>query len=85
MVLSFALIGGIIPAALSHHRCLSASFLVSLTVSKPLLSLTYCRVGLPRLPMAEQGLAWLMPTIVMAVLAIVWDRMAGRQVTSSAH
>ena len=38
-----------------------------------------------RLPMAEQGLAWLMPTIVMAVLAIVWDRMAGRQVTSSAH
>ena len=38
-----------------------------------------------RLPLAEQGLAWLMPTVVMAVLAIIWDRTAGRQVTSSAH
>jgi LIVCS family branched-chain amino acid:cation transporter len=35
--------------------------------------------------MAEQGLAWLMPTIVMAVLAIIWDRAAGRQVASNAH
>ncbi|WP_312928147.1 branched-chain amino acid transporter carrier protein BrnQ [Pseudescherichia sp.] len=38
-----------------------------------------------RLPLAEQGLAWLMPTVVMAVLAICWDRAAGRQETSSAH
>ena len=38
-----------------------------------------------RLPLAEQGLAWLMPTVVMVVLAIIWDRAAGRQVTSSAH
>lgn len=37
------------------------------------------------LPLAEQGLAWLMPTIVAAVLAMGWDRAAGRQVTSSAH
>ncbi|MFL7907194.1 hypothetical protein V7O37_17755, partial [Escherichia coli] len=29
--------------------------------------------------------AWLMPTVVMVVLAIIWDRAAGRQVTSSAH
>ncbi len=33
-----------------------------------------------RLPLAEQGLAWLMPTVVMVVLAIIWDRAAGRQV-----
>ncbi|PHK75172.1 branched-chain amino acid transport system II carrier protein, partial [Salmonella enterica] len=39
----------------------------------------------PRLPLAEQGLAWLMPTVVMVILAIIWDRVAGRQVTSSAH
>ena len=38
-----------------------------------------------RLPLAEQGLAWLIPTVVMVVLAIIWDRAAGRQVTSSAH
>ncbi len=38
-----------------------------------------------RLPLAEQGLAWLMPTVVMVVLAIIWDRAAGRQATSSAH
>ncbi|MDU1456922.1 MAG: branched-chain amino acid transport system II carrier protein, partial [Klebsiella sp.] len=38
-----------------------------------------------RLPLAEQGLAWLMPTAVMVILAVIWDRAAGRQVTSSAH
>lgn len=38
-----------------------------------------------RLPLAEQGLAWLMPTVVMVVTAVIWDRAAGRQVTSSAH
>ncbi|MGS3572514.1 branched-chain amino acid transporter carrier protein BrnQ [Klebsiella pneumoniae] len=38
-----------------------------------------------RLPLAEQGLAWLMPTAVMTILAVIWDRSAGRQVTSSAH
>ncbi|WP_312950233.1 branched-chain amino acid transporter carrier protein BrnQ [Superficieibacter sp.] len=37
------------------------------------------------LPLSAQGLAWLMPTIVMIVLAVIWDRSAGRQVTSSAH
>ena len=37
------------------------------------------------LPLAEQGLAWLMPTAIAAVLAAVWDRAAGRQVTSNAH
>jgi LIVCS family branched-chain amino acid:cation transporter len=34
-----------------------------------------------RLPLSEQGLAWLMPTVVALVLAIIWDRAAGRQVT----
>ena len=38
-----------------------------------------------RLPLTEQGLAWLMPTIVMIVLAVICDRLMGRQVTSSAH
>ncbi|MDV5355446.1 branched-chain amino acid transporter carrier protein BrnQ [Kosakonia sp. SMBL-WEM22] len=38
-----------------------------------------------RLPLAEQGLAWLLPSLVMVVLAAIWDRAAGRQVTSSAH
>ncbi|XPE43706.1 branched-chain amino acid transport system II carrier protein [Shigella flexneri] len=40
---------------------------------------------LARSPLAEQGLAWLMPTVVMVVLAIIGHRAAGRQVTSSAH
>ena len=38
-----------------------------------------------RLPLSEQGLAWLMPSVVALVLAIIWDRAAGRQVTSNAH
>lgn len=38
-----------------------------------------------RLPLAEQGLARLIPTAVMTILAVIWDRAAGRQVTSSAH
>ncbi len=38
-----------------------------------------------RLPLAEQGLALPMPTAVMTILAVIWDRAAGRQVTSSAH
>ncbi|MGL5700444.1 MAG: branched-chain amino acid transporter carrier protein BrnQ [Kluyvera sp.] len=37
------------------------------------------------LPMSEQGLAWLLPTAIMAVLAGIWDRTAGRQVASNAH
>lgn len=37
------------------------------------------------MPLSSQGLAWLMPTLVAAVLAIVWDKAAGRQVTSNAH
>ena len=43
------------------------------------LSLSLCS------PLAEQGLAWLLPSLVMVVLAAIWDRAAGRQVTSSAH
>ncbi|WP_034457910.1 branched-chain amino acid transporter carrier protein BrnQ [Buttiauxella noackiae] len=38
-----------------------------------------------RLPLSDQGLAWLIPTIIMVVIAIVWDRAAGRQVASAAH
>ncbi|MGS9140311.1 hypothetical protein ACQWE9_26470, partial [Salmonella enterica subsp. enterica serovar Infantis] len=38
-----------------------------------------------RLPLAEQGLARLMPTVVMVILASIWARAAGRQVPSSAH
>ncbi len=38
-----------------------------------------------RLPLSEQGLARLMPTVVALVLAIIWDRAAGRQVASNAH
>ncbi|EPF19082.1 LIV-II [Cedecea davisae] len=38
-----------------------------------------------KLPLADQGLAWLLPTVAMAVIAAVWDRAAGRQVTSTAH
>ena len=38
-----------------------------------------------RLPLSEQGLAWLMPTVVALVLAVIWDRAAGRRVTSNAH
>ncbi|WP_297206873.1 branched-chain amino acid transporter carrier protein BrnQ [uncultured Pluralibacter sp.] len=37
------------------------------------------------MPLSSQGLAWLMPTLIAAVLAIVWDKAAGRQVTSNAH
>jgi len=37
------------------------------------------------LPLSEQGLAWLLPTIIMVVITIVWDRAAGRQVASAAH
>lgn len=37
------------------------------------------------LPLSEQGLAWLLPTVIAAVLAAVWDRVAKSQVTSSAH
>jgi LIVCS family branched-chain amino acid:cation transporter len=38
-----------------------------------------------RLPLADQGLAWLAPTVIMVVIAIIWDRAAGRQVASAAH
>jgi len=38
-----------------------------------------------RLPLAEQGLAWLLPSLVMVVLSVIWDRIAGRPATSSAH
>lgn len=37
------------------------------------------------MPLSSQGLAWLMPTLIAAVLAVVWDKTAGRQVISSAH
>lgn len=38
-----------------------------------------------RLPMAEQGLAWLLPTLIMLMISVVWDKAAGRPVTSAAH
>ncbi|XPE55106.1 branched-chain amino acid transport system II carrier protein [Shigella flexneri] len=38
-----------------------------------------------RLPLAEQGLAWLMPTVVMVGSGHYLGSAAGRQVTSSAH
>lgn len=38
-----------------------------------------------RLPLSDQGLAWLLPTVAMVFIAAAWDRAAGRQVTSSAH
>ncbi len=38
-----------------------------------------------RLPMAEQGLAWLLPTVIMLMISVVWDKAAGRPVTSVAH
>jgi branched-chain amino acid:cation transporter, LIVCS family len=38
-----------------------------------------------KMPLADQGLAWLMPTVAMVVIAAIWDRAAGRQVTSTAH
>ncbi|MDQ8597053.1 branched-chain amino acid transport system II carrier protein, partial [Klebsiella aerogenes] len=37
------------------------------------------------LPLAAQGLAWLLPTAVMAVLAAIIDRAAGSPVVSKAH
>ena len=37
------------------------------------------------LPLSDQGLAWLLPTIIMVVITIVWDRAAGRQVAQAAH
>jgi len=38
-----------------------------------------------KMPLADQGLAWLMPTVAMVVIAGIWDRAAGRQMTSAAH
>ncbi|TSJ57601.1 branched-chain amino acid transporter carrier protein BrnQ [Atlantibacter subterranea] len=38
-----------------------------------------------KMPLADQGLAWLMPAVAMVVIAAIWDRAAGRQVTSTAH
>lgn len=37
------------------------------------------------LPLAEQGLAWLMPSLAALVLCGIWDRIAGRPSTSTAH
>lgn len=37
------------------------------------------------LPLAEQGLAWVPPTFVVLILSIIWDKVAGRKVTSAAH
>jgi len=37
------------------------------------------------LPLADQNLAWLIPSLVVLVASIIWDRAAGRQVTSNAH
>ncbi|BDH46852.1 branched-chain amino acid transport system carrier protein [Salmonella enterica subsp. enterica serovar Choleraesuis] len=38
------------------------------------------------LPLAQQGLAWLLPSVIILAVAIVWDRIAGpRQVATTAH
>jgi LIVCS family branched-chain amino acid:cation transporter len=37
------------------------------------------------LPLAEEGLAWLMPTLVMLLISVVWDKVAGGEVASTAH
>ncbi|MBR9959610.1 branched-chain amino acid transporter carrier protein BrnQ [Cronobacter sakazakii] len=38
-----------------------------------------------KLPMADQGLAWLLPTVAITLAAALWDRAAGRSVTTTAH
>lgn len=38
-----------------------------------------------KLPLSQQNLAWLMPTLVAVLLCIIWDRVAGRPVTSDAY
>ncbi|AFJ47994.1 branched-chain amino acid transporter carrier protein BrnQ [Shimwellia blattae] len=37
------------------------------------------------LPLAEQGLAWVPPTVLVLIISIIWDKVAGRTVTSVAH
>ncbi|PSN09261.1 branched-chain amino acid transporter carrier protein BrnQ [Siccibacter turicensis] len=37
------------------------------------------------LPLADQNLAWLIPSLIVLVASIIWDRVAGRQATSNAH
>ena len=37
------------------------------------------------LPLAEQGLAWVAPTVIVLIITIIWDKVAGRTVTSAAH
>ncbi|HAZ54818.1 MAG TPA: branched-chain amino acid transporter carrier protein BrnQ [Franconibacter helveticus] len=37
------------------------------------------------LPLGDQNLAWLLPTVAMVIITAIWDRAAGRQVTSAAH
>lgn len=38
-----------------------------------------------KLPLGDQGLAWLLPSVAMVIIMAIWDRAAGRQVTSAAH
>ncbi len=35
------------------------------------------------LPLASQGLAWLLPTVAVLVICAIWDRVAGRPTTSA--
>ncbi|MTD40870.1 branched-chain amino acid transporter carrier protein BrnQ [Erwinia sp. CPCC 100877] len=37
------------------------------------------------LPLANQGLAWLPPTVAVLVICAIWDRVAGRPMTSAAQ
>lgn len=38
-----------------------------------------------RLPLSDEGLAWLLPTVAMVIITVIWDKAAGPQVTSTAH
>jgi len=35
--------------------------------------------------LSDQGLAWLIPTLAIVVITIIWDKAAGAQVTSASH
>ncbi|MEA1063873.1 branched-chain amino acid transporter carrier protein BrnQ [Erwinia sp. HR93] len=47
------------------------------------------KVSLPawyaKLPFADQGLAWLAPSVCVLIACIIWDRLAGASKTSAAH
>jgi len=38
-----------------------------------------------RLWLSDQGLAWLLPTLAMVAVTVIWDKTAGEPVTSASH